>query len=299
MTSVLAAIGPVFVVTAAGYLLRRYVVLDVKTLSALNIYLFIPALVFASLSQQTIAWALFGKYAAGVILMLLATGVVLELLARFRGMGQARHSAFLMTMFPNLGNFGLPVCKFAFGETGLTLAVVVMVCGSFLQNSVGIYFAQRSRHGIRQALLKVLGFPMIYAFAAALLSQQMSWRLPEFLFRGVEITSEAAIPVQLMILGIQLAETRLQKDVDIFLACFVRLVLGPIFAAVIATLAGMEGLSAGVFILQMSGPVAVGMAVYGIHFEVSPGFLANVVAWTFLLSLLSVSLVLYFLLRPV
>jgi len=80
-----------------------------------------------------------------------------------------------MTMFPNLGNFGLPVCLFAFGQEGLAFAIVVMVIGSFLQNSIGIYFAQRAHHGAGEAFRRVFRFPMMYAFILAIVFQKTGW----------------------------------------------------------------------------------------------------------------------------
>jgi predicted permease len=58
---------------------------------------------------------------------------------------------------------------------------------------------------------------------------------------------------------------------------------------------GLEGLPGKVFILQMSGPIAVGMAAFGVQFDVAPRFLASAVCLTSLLSVISVSAILYFL----
>ena len=213
--------------------------------------------------------------------------------ARLRSLKEERRAAFLMTMFMNLGNFGLPVALFAFGDEGLALAIVVMVCGTFLQNSFGVYYAQRSRDTASQAALYVFRYPMIYATAVALLFQRMQWGLPLIVDRAVTLTAAAAIPVQLMILGLKLAEARPQTDGNVAAAVGLRLVAAPFLAFVTVVLCGLEGLPAQAFILQMSGPVAVSMAVYGVQFRVEPEFLSSVVSWSFLLSIVSVSAVLY------
>jgi malate permease and related proteins len=287
-----SAIVPVFVVAAIGYAAGKLLDLHVRTLAALNIYLFIPSLVFRHLSQNAIAWNVFGRIALACVATELALYVVLRLVARARRMSGAAESAFLMTLFPNLGNFGLPVCLFAFGEEGLFYAVVVMVCGSFLQNSVGIYFAERSRLSGPRAFLRVFEFPMIYAFILALIFQQGGWKMPDALFRPVSLLADAAIPIQLVILGAQLAATRLRAGVDVLLASAIRLAASPAVALAIAVALGLSGLPAKVFVLQFSAPVAVGMAVFGVQFDVKPGFIASVVAVTFLCSLATVSLVL-------
>lgn len=296
MLAIVNAIVPVFIVAGLGYAVRRRFHLDAKTLSTLNIYLFIPALIFANLAESRIPWRLFGQFAlasalAVALLAALSTGV-----ARLRGIRGSMHSAFMLCIFPNLGNFGLPVVKFAFGDKALEFALLILVCGSLMQNSLGVYFAQRSRHGVGKAFLRVFQFPMVYAFLLALLFQHMHWRLPASAANAVSLTAEAAIPVQLMILGLKVAETRLRLDANVLLAASLRLLAGPAVVAIVALVLGLEGLPARVFILQMSGPVAVGMAAFGVQFDVEPGFLANAVSASFLFSLLTVSTVLYALL---
>ncbi len=297
MSTVFSAIVPVFLVAGAGYLVRRAEPLHIKTLSALNVYLLIPCLVFSSLSRQAIEWGLFGKFALATVVVYCASIGILHVVARFRGIEGSHKSALLMTSFVNLGNFGLPVSKFAFGDEGLALAVIVMVCGSMLQNTVGLYFAQRGNHSARRAFASVFLFPIVYAFSLALIFQRMGWHLPAPLANAVEMTGDAAIPIQLLLLGIKLAESRIDTGVDVFLATGVRLAVGPALAVATAFALGLKGLDAAIFILQMSGPVAVGMASFGVQFDVHPRFLASVVSWSFLLSLVSVSFILYVLMH--
>ncbi|MFP4191076.1 MAG: AEC family transporter [Candidatus Hydrogenedentota bacterium] len=297
MLDILSPIVPIFIVAASGYGLRQYTALDGQTLSTLNVYLLMPVLVFDSLAEHHIEWDVYGRYVVASVLMLAIMGCVLGLITRLRRMKGAMYSAFMMTLFMNLGNFGLPVSKFAFGDEGLALAVIVMVACTFFQNAFGLFFAHQGSHGTAKAMLQVLRFPLIYAFILALVFQYMEWELPVMLGRAVSLTAGATIPMQLLILGICIAETRLETGPDVFIASGARLVIGPVAGMGAAWLAGLEGLTAQVFILQMSGPVAVTMAVYAVQFNVRPAYLASVVTWTFLLSFVSVSAVLWVLFR--
>jgi predicted permease len=290
---ILSAILPVFLITAAAFAVRLRVPLHAKTLSSLNIYLLIPALVYSSISKSDIRWGVFGQIVLGSIIMLGAMTVLLGFAARRLKVDAKERSAFLMTMFPNLGNFGLPVCLFAFGEKGLTFAVVVMVVGSFLQNSVGIYYAQRTHMGVSDAFKRVFRFPMIYAFLLALAAQRFGFHPPVAVERAIDLTGDASIPIQLVMLGVQLVDTRLETGVNVFVASGIRLFCGPVIAAAIAFMIGLDGVAAKTFITQMSAPTAVGMAAYGVQFDVSPGFLSSVVSWTFLFAIFTVAAVLY------
>jgi len=209
--AVLSAVLPVFLVAGAAYAVRRAFPLNVKTLSILNLYLLIPCLVFSGLSRRVIQWGLFARYAVAVLAVTLLMLGLLYVVSRLRKLEGAHQSAFLLTQFPNLGNFGLPLVLFAFGQETLPLGILVLVCGSFLQNTLGIYLAQRSRHAVLGAITRVFQFPMIYAFFLALVLQRMGWRPPTeltgsnssgalalSLVRAVDLLADAAIPAQLM-----------------------------------------------------------------------------------------------------
>lgn len=295
MGEVLSAIIPVFVIAGAAYWVRRANPVDIRTLATLNLYLFVPALVFSSVSKRELEWGVLAQIGLASIVVLAGMTGILTLMGKWRGVDTEHRSAFLLTQFPNLGNFGLPVCLFAFGEPGFAIAIVVMVCGSFLQNSVGIYFAQRTRHPVGKAVFRVLQFPMIYAFVLALACQKLEWPFPTSLTRAIDLTAGAAIPIQLVILGAQLADTSLDTGTNVFLTAGTRLIAGPVLAALVAVCIGMDTLTAKVFITQLAGPVAVGMTTYGAKFDVAPRFLASVVAWSFLLSLVTVATVLFIL----
>lgn len=278
-----------------GYLLRRRHLLDAKTLATCNIFLFIPALVFTSIYGRDIAGGVFFRITVASVAVLGGMAVLLGALARMLRLEGSDSGAFMMTMFPNLGNFGLPVVLFALGDEGLAFAVVVMVVGSALQNSFGIYYAKRATDGKGRALFHVFLYPMIYAFILAVVLRQTGVQIPVAVSRAVKLVADAAIPVQLVLLGIQIAETRVDTGRAVFVATGVRLLGGPLIAIAAALITGLGGLAGQAFILQMSGPVAVGMAAYAVQFNVAPRFLSSTVAWTFAFSLLTVSVVLYFL----
>lgn len=295
MSQIIAAIAPIFIVALLGYVLRRRQLLDARTLATVNIFLFIPALVFSNIYERDIAGGVFARIAVASVLVMAGMVVVLGGLSRLLKLRDAESGAFMMTMFPNLGNFGLPVALFALGEEGLAFAVVVMVVGSALQNSFGIYYAQRAQHGAFQALFRIFLYPMIYAFILALVLRHTGLQVPLAVSRAVRILADAAIPVQLLILGIQIAETRVESGRNVFVATAVRLLCGPALGVLAALSVGLYGVAGRAFVLQMAGPVAVGMAAYGIQFNVAPRFLSSVVAWTFFLSFLTIGLLLYFL----
>jgi hypothetical protein len=291
---VYSAILPVAVVAGVVFALRRAFPLDSKTLSTLNIYVGVPALAYFTLSRNPVDWGMLGRLFGAMGFFLAAMLAVLWVAARIGRFDNALSNAFYMTAFVNLGNYGVPVCAFAFGEgEGQRIAILIMMCGILYQNTVGVFFAQRSRHGIGRSIVRVFKLPIVYALFLGVIAQRTDFALPLVAARAVELVAEAAIPLQLICLGAQLGETTLQRSPEAFLASGFRLLAGPVVAMLAAFVLGLTGVYFDVFILQLSGPVAVGMAVYGIQFDVKPAFLSSVVAWTFIFSFITVALVLY------
>ncbi len=293
MQAVFAAIAPVFLVAGAGYAVARRSPIDVRTLSTLNIYLLMPAIVFEKLVDSPVALAVMGQMLGAYLVTLAGMCGVMYTAARLRGLRGDAQGAFMMTTFTNLANFGLPVALFAYGEEGLAIAVVTMTLAMVFQNWLGIYFAHAARDNALRAAMRIFEYPFIYAFALAIVMQRMGWTLPPIPERAVGLLSDAAIGMQLLILGMQLAGAKLDRSPDVLLAAGLRLAAGPLMAAGAVWLTGLEGLPARVFVLHLSGPIALGMAVYAVQFRVRPGFVASAVSWSFVFSFFTVSLVLF------
>src|SRR5688500_3074839 len=110
----------------------------------------------------------------------------------------------LVVMFSNGGNYGLPVVSFAFGEEALSYGTVFFLTGSVLANTVGAFMAAAGRRNVRTSLASVLKIPALYGIAAALLVLATGANVPTPILRPVTMLSDAALPLMILVLGMQL-----------------------------------------------------------------------------------------------
>src|SRR5690606_23678983 len=93
-----------------------------------------PALVFQTLYTTELDNATLIEVGLSSFISLGLMGIVIAVLLHYLKLPM--RSLWLVTTFPNAGNMGLPLTYLAFGETGLSAAVIFFAVASFLQNSV-------------------------------------------------------------------------------------------------------------------------------------------------------------------
>jgi len=289
---------PVFLIILAGFILERTLRPDFETLTNCSLYLFSPALVFSALMRQEIQFALAGNlalfmilYTAALLGLSAATGRVLRLES------ETRSALSLSTVFMNIGNYGLPLTYFAFGNAALNVSVLLFVLFTIPLGSLAIVLAQGRKAPFPDALGNALRIPIFYAVLLAFTCKGLEVEVPDFILRPVELLGQAAVPLMLVLLGMQLARTRLTAARPGFLSlvCGIRLVLAPLIAWSLLELLGIEGLTRKVLILQTSTPSAVLPLLYSLRFKTRPELVAASIFATTLLSAISLTVILYLL----
>ncbi|MBE0599445.1 MAG: AEC family transporter [Desulfuromonadales bacterium] len=288
---------PVFLVVFSGFVLERTAKLDFRTLSVSSLYLFSPCLVFSALMKQEVSFSLAGQiglfmllYTAAMLILSLTAGYLL----RFDR--ETRSALHLATVMMNIGNFGLPLTWFAFGQPGLEISILTFFFFNLVLSSLAIVLAQGSTATLRQAVTNAMKIPIFHAGILALALQAIGARVPELVLRPVDLLGQAAIPLMLVLLGMQLARTRLQSGAGFFsLAALLRLAVAPLLALALTWLLGIGGLAQKVIILQTSTPSAILPLLYALKFGSRPDLVAGAIFVTTLLSAISLTILLYFL----
>ncbi|MDE0781442.1 MAG: AEC family transporter, partial [Alphaproteobacteria bacterium] len=163
MISELAAILiPIFVTVAIGYGWERSGVdFPTEFVTRSTVYVLTPCLVFATMTGLDISLTAYSQVAFATILVLFSVGILGVVFLKLKGLPIR---AFLPPiMIPNSGNLGLPLGLFAFGETGLALAIASYTIYALVQYTVGqLIAAGRFSHKI------VLRQPLIYSAIVSL-----------------------------------------------------------------------------------------------------------------------------------
>jgi predicted permease len=271
--------------------------LDFRTLTFSSLYLFTPALVFSALMKNALQLDLAANIALFMVaytLVLLGISVACGRLCRMNR--ETRGALSLTTVMMNVGNFGLPLAYFAFGDAGLNASIMTFVLFNIPLGTLAIVIAQGAGVSLRTAMINTLKIPIFHAVVLAFLCQFLHLKIPVFLLRPAEILGQAAIPVMLVLLGMQLAKTRLGAWPGFLsLSAVIRLGIAPMVAWGITLLFGFDELTRKVVILQTSTPSAVLPLLYSLRFGTRPDLVAGAIFVSTLLSALSLTMILYFL----
>ena len=270
---------PVFLIAGAGFLIARRLQASVKTLSHVSFYALTPCLAFKMLATSKMT----GPEAGRMVLMAVLVTATMGLLARVAaiplGLKRAELSAFLLvSMFSNGGNYGLPVVMFAFGTEALSHGTVYFVTSAILTYTFGVLIAAAGKRSMKRAIAGIAKVPAVYGVAAAALVLLTGLSVPAALMRPVGLLSDAALPVMILVLGMQLEGATIpDRPWTVVLAVGLSLVAAPIVALALASLLQVSGSARQASVILASMPVAVITTILALEFDVAPAFVTSAV----------------------
>ena len=289
----LNVVTPVFILVAVGYFIGPLLKIEARSLSKTAYYVFVPAFVFNIISEAKITAEL-------TILMLCFTFVVQISVAILgflvgKAMRQSREitAAFvLIATFGNVGNFGLPLIEFRFGEIARIPATIYFLATVFISFVICVGVASWAKNGGMAAIFSVFKTPAILALVPALIFNISGISVPIFLSRLSGLLGQAMIPVMLVTLGIQMAEiAKIKIDFNVYAASMVRLIGGPLLAVILMPLFGLQGIERDAGILQSAMPAAVLASIIAMEYKLIPEFVTTTVLFSTLISVFTLTVI--------
>jgi len=262
LSALTTSILPVLSVAGVGYILGIYRDVDVDPLATITLYVLTPALVFHSLATTPIERETAATLFAGVTVFTVIMVGLAEAYGRLAGEKPPTLGSLVLTsVFPNAGNYGIPLSAFAFGAIGRSTAVLFIAVQSVMMYTLGVYVASRGQAGsTRDAVTKVFELPLVYAVVAAGAVRATGVVPPAetTVMQTLKLTGDSAIPVMLLLLGIQLANTTYgTATVRVTPAVALKLLVAPAVALGIAVGIGLGGDVGRVFVLECAMPAAI------------------------------------------
>jgi len=257
------AILPVIGVAVVGFALGRYEEVEVDALNTITVFVLAPALVVHSLATSELAGRTIVEVVLAVVVFTAVMIAVAEGVGRLSRRREPLLGAFvLVSVFPNTGNYGIPLADFAFGPVGRSTAVLVTAVQGVLLYTVGIYIAARGADSSPLAdMRRVFGVPLVYAVVVALAARWLGVVPPaeSTLMATLELLGNASIPVMLLILGIQLSNVDASGTLrPVSSASTMRLLLAPVLALGVVLLMGFQNpVVARVVVLLLATPTGV------------------------------------------
>jgi hypothetical protein len=264
----LNVLAPIFLLVGAAAWIGQRFKPDPRAVSNLLVYLFVPALSFKTLYQleagslAELVTGEFGRAFLHITLLVAIMSAIALGLGRAFGLDRRTTSAFtLASSQMNAGNYGIPLCTFAFGPEGGALALLFYVSSSISSNMVGTFVASSGSVGFGRAAANVLRVPTTWGALLAITLNLLNAPLPLTLERAVFLASDATLPAMLALLGLLLGQMSLRTlRVPwrwVFAACGLRLIGGAVLGALVASGLGFGGLFYAVAVTQSSVPTAV------------------------------------------
>lgn len=284
--TVLQIVAPVFILAGVGLVwVKAGFEYRVQFVTRLAMTLSVPCLIFTALMKTEIdpaALAALSYAAAAAYGVLTLAAYVLVKLMRLE-----TRTYLAPLIFGNTGNLGLPLALFAFGETGLSYAVVVFAIMALWSFTFGIWIVAGGG-----SLTRALKEPLLWATILGGVFLWQGWRTPRWLTNTLELTGQMAIPLMLITLGVavarlhpgHMARAALLSVVKVALCVGVAWALGRWFA--------LDDVAFAVLVLQIATPVAVTSFLLAEKYGADSDSVAGLVVASTLASVLYLPLIL-------
>lgn len=284
--TVLQIVAPVFLLAGIGFVwVKVGLEYRIQFVTQLAMTLSLPCLIFVSLMQTRIEPA---ALTALSLASVMAYGIVtLAFLALVRVLGLAQRTYAAPLIFGNTGNLGLPLALFAFGDVGLSYAIIVFAVMAFWTYTYGIWLVAGAG-----SLGLVLREPLAWGTVLGALFMWQGWETPEFLTNTLELIGQIAIPVMLITLGVAVARLSAKGMMRAVGLSFVKLCLCVAIAWGVGTLFDLDPVAFGVLVLQVATPVAVTSYLLAEKYGADPASVAGLVVASTLMSVAALPLIL-------
>ena len=299
---------PIFTIIAIGYVLSKRFDFNIYTLSKMNFYIFTPCFIFTNLYTADLDLNML-KVLLFCILALVINDLLARIIARIRKYDIGLTNAFKNSiMFNNSGNIGLSLITLVFssapfvidGKTpylgqAVAAQIIILVFMNLTMNTIGFYNAGRATMNFKDSIRQILSLPAIYAIPLAILFKYIQLDITTTpLWPTLIYIKNGLVPISLITLGVQLSKTKFDfSDIDVYIAVFARLIIGPIIALALIYLLNISGVVAQTLIIAYSVPAAVNTALIAVELDNNKDFASRMVMISTLFSAITLTLAIY------
>lgn len=249
--TVFEIVAPVFLLAAVGFTwVRLGFEYRLQFVTQLGMTLAIPCLIFVSLMKSELDPGALSKLSLATIV---AYGGVTLVAAAVVALLRLDMRTYLAPLFSgNTGNLGLPLALFAFGEAGLSYAIVVFAIMAVWSFTFGVWVVAGGG-----SPWKAIREPMVGATLLGALFLWQGWETPTFLTNTLELIGQIGIPLMLLTLGVGMSRLNPGRIGSAVVLSLIKLAFCFAVAWVVGRWFALDHVPFGVLVLQVSTPVAV------------------------------------------
>ncbi len=277
---------PVFFMVGIGYFIgKKNPKLDTSFITNFAANIGSPAMVFYAITTTGVTFSMFIEYFWYSLIAIFAFALVGVIFLVFLKKEIIRELP--PFVLPNVGNMGLPICLFAYGNLGLGIAATISSLVIFFHFTINVFLASK-----QFSFKLLLQSPPVYAIIISIIFIYYEIETPVFLVNTTMITAYTAIFLILMSLGIALTRLKVFSFKSAFISSICRVFIGPLIGLGIIKIFNLSGFAAGVFLIQCAMPSAV--LTYLIGSMYSPKKIVDSIA-----SMIVVSTIMSFITLPI
>jgi len=277
---------PVFFMVGIGYFIgKKNPKLDTSFITNFAANVGSPAMVFYAITTTGVTFSMFIEYFWYSLIAIFAFAIIGVIFLIFLKKEIIRELP--PFVLPNVGNMGLPICLFAYGDLGLGIAATISSLVIFFHFTINVFLASK-----KFSLKLLLQSPPVYAIIISIIFIYYEIETPVFLVNTTMITAYTAIFLILMSLGIALTRLKVFSFKSAFISSICRVFIGPLIGLGIIKMFNLSGFAAGVFLIQCAMPSAV--LTYLIGSMYSPKKIVDSIA-----SMIVVSTIMSFITLPI
>ncbi len=280
---------PVFVITIIGIIYAKKVKIDINSINKINLDIFIPFLIFYSISSKLPNISVLGYFSLGAVIIVFGSGLILY---PFVKLIKLDVNSFLPAMmFNNSINLGLPLALLSFGQEAMALFIALS-----LVQVIGQFTVAEMMYGGKVDIKAMFKKPVIIATIFGLFFNYFNITFPSTINVTLELLSQVAIPLILFALGVRLSTVKLENIKIGIIGAILCPLSGLIMAFLAIYLFEYSELQQKLLILFGLLPTAVLNAILAEKYNKDSSMVASIVAIGNIFTIIYLPIALYFLL---
>ena len=274
---ILDVILPILLLMLIGAILQRKFQFNLKQLSTLINYCLMPAAVFVNIYDIRIETGLLLQIMYYLMLYSLSLIIVSHFISKILKLEKGESAALKNSIsLMNSGNYGLPVSQLIFSHNpvGVSIQIFIVIFQNLLTYSYGIYNLLSTTKTIGGIIQSFLRLPVL---------------LP------LNQLANGFVAIALILLGAQLSNIKLNFFHRVITWALIgRLLMGPLLALAMIYLLNIDGIVAQSLFIASSFPTSRNTSTIAMEYQIEPELHAQIVLFSTLFSIITVTVVIYF-----
>jgi len=267
---IVAIVFPIFIVVIAGFLYGRRQRPEMAAANRLNMEVFLPALIFTGLAGKNFSLADNLPFLVGSAVVVVGSGLLAWPIARLAAINPK--TLLPPVMFNNVGNMGLPLLLFTFGDQVLGAAVVLMLVVTLLQFTLSPWLLNG-----RWSASSLWREPFIVAALLGVAVSLSGISLWPPVMSACKLLADISIGLMIFSLGVRLSSARFNTWRVGIVGAIATPLTGILTAWIFGTLAGLDRSTLDVLIVFGALPPAVSSFIFAERYEQEPDKVASIV----------------------